>query len=265
MTKAMRLSPSGLSTQPIAWLRAMLMPYTPAPGVHSLATWTEVTMTAPSLDVGAARMCDAFVQALFVSGASISMFDRDGHQSTIAASSALAARAETLQFELGEGPHWDALSSGLPVLVPELVKQGALKWPMFSSAARELGIAAVFAFPMTIGAATIGVVDLYCTTPRRLDAHQVSLASSMAGRYAGPAAREAMRTANDAISPEEATTASIRREVHQATGMIQAQLNTTATDAFAHLRARAFSTGSSIDQVAGDVVGLRLDFSALPK
>jgi hypothetical protein len=245
MTKAMRLSPSGLSTQPIAWLRAMLTPYTPAPGVHSLATWTEVTMTAPSLDVGAARMCDAFVQALFVSGASISMFDRDGHQSTIAAS--------------------NALSSGLPVLVPELVKQGALKWPMFSSAARELGIAAVFAFPMTIGAATIGVVDLYCTTPRRLDAHQVSLASSMAGRYAGPAAREAMRTANDAISPEEATTASIRREVHQATGMIQAQLNTTATDAFAHLRARAFSTGSSIDQVAGDVVGLRLDFSALPK
>jgi hypothetical protein len=221
-------------------------------------------MTAPPSDVGSARMSDAFVQALFVSGASISVFGRDGQQSTISASDSLAARTETLQFELGEGPHWEARSTGLPVLVPELAKQGAPRWPLFSTAAQELGIAAVFAFPMTIGAATIGVVDLYCTTPRRLDAHQVSLASSMAGRYAGPAAREAMRTADDPASPENVTTPLMRREVHQATGMIQAQLDTTATAAFAHLRARAFATGSSIDEVAREVVGRRLDFNALP-
>jgi transcriptional regulator with GAF, ATPase, and Fis domain len=210
------------------------------------------------------RMCNAFVDTFSVSGASISVFGRDGQQSTIGTSNSLAARAETLQFELGEGPHWEALSSGRPLLVPDLSHQSHAQWPLFSSAARELGIAAVFAFPMRMGAATIGVVDLYCVAPRTLTPHEVALATSMAGRFAAAAAREAMASATDPHSTEHDRAPSMRREVHQATGMIQAQLDTTTTNALARLRAYAFSSGRPIDELAREVVARRLDFSTQP-
>jgi hypothetical protein len=212
-------------------------------------------------DTSAGRMCSAFVDTLSVDGASISVLGTDARQSTIGASNQLAARAEMLQFELGEGPHWEALSGGRPVLVPHLSLHRQPQWPLFSSAARELGITAVFAFPMRMGAATIGVVDLYCVAPRTLAPHEVALGASMAGRFAGSAAHEAMASAIVPRSSELDRAPSMRREVHQATGMIQAQLDTTTTNALARLRAYAFSSGRPIHELAREVVARRLDFS----
>lgn len=202
--------------------------------------------------------------ALFVNGASVSVFDSGGRQSTICATDSVSARAESLQFELGEGPHWEALRSGRPVLSPDIRASSAPLWPMFSQAAVGLGIGAVFAFPMKIGAAVVGVVDLYCLAPRRLDSHQVSLASSMANRIAADAVRIATNSANDAVATEHPMAPALRREVHQATGMIQVQLNVTATEAFTRLRGRAFSTSTPIERLAKDVVAGLVNFSSLP-
>lgn len=213
--------------------------------------------------VTAADLCAPFVAALFVSGASVSVVDHLGHQSTVCASDSLAARAESLQFELGEGPRWEALRTGRPVLCMDITRGEPSAWPMFTESARALGIAAVFAFPMKLGAATVGVVDMHSLTPRRLDAHQVSLASSMADRIAAAAVGIALRAADEAASHEHELARSLRREVHQATGMIQAQLDLNATDAFARLRSHAFATGTPIETIAADVVARRLDFSSL--
>ena len=56
----------------------------------------------------------------------------------------------------------------------------------------------------------------------------------------------------------------LRREVHQATGMIISQLDISATAAFARLQGQAFVTERPIDDVAHDVVLGRLDFDNLP-
>jgi AmiR/NasT family two-component response regulator len=45
--------------------------------------------------------------------------------------------------------------------------------------------------------------------------------------------------------------------------MLQAQLDISATDAFARLRAYAFTSGRPVNDVARDVVGRTLDFSTL--
>jgi hypothetical protein len=52
-----------------------------------------------------------------------------------------------------------------------------------------------------------------------------------------------------------------RAEVHQATGMILAQLDVSAQDAFVRLRAHAFATGRPLADVARDVVARRLVFT----
>jgi hypothetical protein len=220
------------------------------------------TVSPPSEDAGS--LCSQFIEALQVDGASISMFGSTGNQSTICATDQIATAAETFQFELGEGPHWEALSSGLPVLCPDLKAEKHGRWPMFSSAARRLGIAAVFAFPMKLGAATIGVVDLLSLRPRRLDSPEIALASSMADRMASTAVTLALLSADNVQAFESATAPALRREVHQATGMIQAQLDISATDAFARLRAHAFTSGRPVNEVARDVVNRVLDFSTLP-
>jgi AmiR/NasT family two-component response regulator len=53
-----------------------------------------------------------------------------------------------------------------------------------------------------------------------------------------------------------------RAQVHQATGMVLAQMRVTAQDALARMRAHAFVTGRLLIDVADDIVARRLWFSA---
>ncbi len=51
-----------------------------------------------------------------------------------------------------------------------------------------------------------------------------------------------------------------RLVIHQATGMIAAQLNDTIVNALARLRAAGFQSGRSIYDIAEDVVSRRVRF-----
>ena len=51
-------------------------------------------------------------------------------------------------------------------------------------------------------------------------------------------------------------------EVHQATGMVSAQLEVPIDEAFVRLRAHAFADGRSLRDVARDVVSRRLTLEA---
>ena len=55
-----------------------------------------------------------------------------------------------------------------------------------------------------------------------------------------------------------------RREIHQATGMVLVQLDTTATIAFARLQAHAFANMKTLQQVAHEVVSGAFAFDATP-
>lgn len=209
------------------------------------------------------RLCAPFLEQLPVTGVSISVFDRAGRQSTICASDATAARLDELQFELGEGPHWDALHGTRPVLVADITEGG--RWPVFSTAAAELPVGALFAFPMVMGAVTVGVVDLYRSPTGEIDARDVARAIALTHRVTRPAVQQALVSAEQDIHTESPAAPAMRREVHQATGMILVQLNTNATEAFFLLRAHAFASGRSVQDVAHDVVARRLDFSILPE
>ena len=64
--------------------------------------------------------------------------------------------------------------------------------------------------------------------------------------------------------PEDAGTATMRREVHQATRMSLAQLELSTTEAFSLLRGHAFASSRTTENVATDVVARRLDLRCLP-
>ncbi len=210
------------------------------------------------------ELCDAFVAALPITGASISVFDAAGRQSTICASDPTAARIDELQLELGEGPHWDALHTAQPVFAAALDREPHHDWPVFAAAAQELGVGALFAFPMSMGAAIVGVVDLYSTEAGELSDRDVATATRLTDRVARHAVRQALDSARDDAPVELPAAPAMRREVHQATGMIIAQLGVTATEAFSRLRAYAFANARTVHEVAHDIITHVLDFRDVP-
>jgi hypothetical protein len=127
-------------------------------------------------------------------------------------------------------------------------------------------VGGVFSFPMRLGVISVGV----CTFYRRaiggltseelafvldvLDITTLVLLELREGQHA------------DALLGRWLTVnAGRRREVHQATGMLIAQLGVSAETAFARLRAYAFAQGTDIEQVAGDIVGRRVRLDPDPE
>jgi hypothetical protein len=215
----------------------------------------------------AANLGQPFLELLPVSGVGISVFNRGGQPSDIYASDDTAATLQELQFDLGEGPTFDAFTSVKPVLVPDVFAIPANEWPLFGDGVKATKASAIFVFPLVMGAACIGVAELHRTTVGTLGSANVStgiaLARSIAAPALGRAAAMAKKSSASFGAPEERVV-ELRREVHQATGMVLAQLNIGATEAFARLRAHAFSSDRSMSDVARSVVTGQLDFGALP-
>lgn len=208
------------------------------------------------------RICELCVTMLGVAGAGISLSTAAGNCGVVCATDGLAARIEELQVTLGEGPCVDAVSSGGPVLVPDLDEPDNVavgRWPAFMEGAGGVGVRAVFAFPLRIGATVLGAIDLYRTSPGDLDPGQ--LAGALMAADAAALALLDLDLAGDAFADDVTARSTYHLQVHQATGMVQAQLDVTTEAAFAMLRARAFATGRFLVDVATDVVERRLRFS----
>lgn len=204
-------------------------------------------------------LCSGFMTRLPISGAVLSIVDRQGYRSTVSATDPVAARWDELELELGVGPLHEAIDDQAPQLIPDITR-GAIN-AMIGSQFQQLGIRAAFAFPLVMGAATVGVAGLYRTTAGVLTADAVREALSIARAVSLPAVRSALTSAaRDDATASFDSSAGIRREVHQATGMISAQLDVSSSEAFARLRAYSLSAERSITAVSRDVVDRTINF-----
>ncbi|MFN4000845.1 GAF and ANTAR domain-containing protein [Microcella sp.] len=204
-------------------------------------------------------LCGPFMTQLPVSGALLSVVDRHGHRATVRTTDPVAARWDELELELGAGPLHDAMVDSRPQLVPDVAHSAMT--PLLASPLARLGVRALFAFPLIMGSATVGVAGLYRNRPGALSAESLSRAIALARSATVPAVQEALRLAESEVDTDERETRpGLRREVHQATGMISAQLDVSTTEAFARLRAYAITTNRSISAVSLDVVARTIDF-----
>lgn len=209
-----------------------------------------------------ARLCEVCADILDVSGAGIMLMSAEPAQGSICDSNPLSAILEDLQFTLGEGPAVDAFSSDRPVIEPDLEHPIVRRWSAFTPLAVEAGALAVFALPLRVGAIRLGVLSLHRNDPGPLtdDQHADALA------FAGVAARSVLAMQAGAIpgtlGAELEAGSNFRFVVHQASGMVSAQLDVSVGDALVRLRAFAFGESRPLTEVAEDVVGRRLRFSA---
>ncbi|MDN4644473.1 GAF and ANTAR domain-containing protein [Arthrobacter sp. PsM3] len=214
---------------------------------------------AEGLDAG---LCTGFLESLPISGAAISVFSGLAPETMVCASDSVAAKVDELQFDLGEGPRWEALRTRRPVLLPNVRRGRHAAWPVFAKSLLELDVAALFVFPLALGALDIGVVELYSSESGPLSPAEQSTALQLADATTWRLLRQLLTLVpgDGADAPPDASPLS-RREVHQATGMVLAQAGTTARDALLLMRAHAFAHGRTVREVARDVVGRSLDFT----
>ena len=144
--------------------------------------------------------------------------------------------------------------------------------PGFAAPAGRLGAGAVFAFPLSVGAIRAGVMGLYRRSPGPLPGTQLGdvliladaatlLLLDGAGHNGDGAAAAGDGHAVDGQSPDLAMH---RAEIDQATGMLTLQLGIGITEAFARLRAYAYTHDRRLADIASDIVARRLRLHDAP-
>ncbi|MDP2293531.1 MAG: GAF and ANTAR domain-containing protein [Actinomycetota bacterium] len=204
-----------------------------------------------------ARLCTACVEVLDVDGAGITIMGGD-QAGPICVSDAKVAALEDLQYTIGQGPCRDAFRSGLSVHAPRLDADMWARWPSFVQLAHSSHIAAVFAYPLLVAGANVGVLTLYQHAEGELTAAQRDDSEALAGVLA----ETVLSLQDDAPAGtlgaglEEAV--QYRAEIYQASGMVAIQLRISAEEALLRMRAHAFSHDQSVAEVASLIVARRL-------
>lgn len=204
-------------------------------------------------------LCASAARSVPVSGAGVALMTPAGHGGSLAATDGPAAAMEDLQQTLGEGPCLNAFHDRRPILEHDLA-HAAARWPGFAPAATEAGVAAIFAFPLQVGAIRLGVLDLYRDTPGPLDSLQLAEALDYAAAATTILLDRQYQTMPDGLHRELADAADTHREIHQATGMITVQASVGMDEALLLLRARAYAEERPLRELAQDVVARQVTF-----
>jgi ANTAR domain/GAF domain len=229
------------------------------------ALWGQVAAHAAGQgrQVSVADVCAVAVSSAQLAGGWLAAA-RGGDPSFVMCVTGLAGeQLAELQLTLGEGPCHDVMASAAPVLAADLGdEEFARRWPGFTSAARELGAGAVFAFPLIVGAIRAGVLSLYRGSPGPLPDRQLGdlliLADTATVLLLGSAHRYAEDENTVGLDGQARDLALHRAEIDQATGMLTVQLGVAAGEAFVRLRAYAYAQDRRLADVAGDIVARRL-------
>jgi ANTAR domain-containing protein len=224
--------------------------------------WDSIAAQAEDLDVPVSVdvVCATAAARLPVTGVAVSVRAGLTVSEVVCATSSLGRDLEDLQLTLGEGPSLEVLAGSQALLLSDLDSADPQRrWPIFAGQALEAGARAFFALPMRVGAVRVGVLALNAQRPGPL----VAECLAEAGVFAELALEllldaQAGIIRGDGELPVDGLTG--RPELHQATGMISVQLGVGMIEAMARLRARAFSDGRSLHELAADVVARRLRF-----
>lgn len=231
------------------------------------------------------RLCSAGVTLLGASGGSVTLTSVPGAPYPLAATDAVAERAESLQDVFRAGPRFEAQTTVQPATlvvgaapetaVPDgpavdgwaldgLALEGlapdgpALDSPATkasSSLTDELRVAVgpvcVRAFPMVVAGAVLGVFSVHLPHDTRLsrqDDEALVVASIIGGAL--------LRDAGESSSMLSGWP--VRARVHQATSMVAAQLEVTPEDALTLIRAHARAHDSTVSDVVSALAEGRL-------
>ena len=215
-------------------------------------------LAAAGASSGPRSLCEVAAGVTALSGAGIMLLGAERPQGSLGTTDEVSQLIEELQYTLGEGPCVDAHHSGRSVVEPDLATPAVPRWQAFAPAAVEGGARAVFGFPIRVGVARLGALNLYRGRPGPLSEDQHADALVMADVAARAILAMQAEAPAGSVAAEIELEGNFRFVVHQAAGMVSVQLEVSIGEALVRLRAHAFRTDRLIADVAQDVVDRQL-------
>jgi hypothetical protein len=211
-------------------------------------------------ELGTKRLCELCAEVTEMSGAGIMLMSGDVPRGSVCVTNDVSDLIEQLQFTLGEGPCVDAYDHDRPVLEPDLAHPSVARWQAFSGPALDAGVRAIFGFPLQVGAVRLGALNLYRDRAGGLTDEQHGDALVVAEIAAQTVLLLQAEAPAGTVSVELEADADFHTVVHQASGMVAAQLETTVGHALVRLRSYAFGNDRPLTDVAKEVVARTIRF-----
>jgi len=205
-------------------------------------TLTDLAQQAVTPD----SLARAAAEALGMDAAAITVAGPLGKH-LLGAHGSLAARLETAQRRLDEGPTMTALAKNGPIFA---IAAGLSRWPQFEPVATASGLAIILALPLHPRRALPAALSLYRTTDDRLqedDFGNALLFSDLVAEALANSSPDGLRQRLGHVGEET-------NVVHRATGIVAARQLLTPAEALSTLRERAATSGRSLAQVATEIV-----------
>jgi hypothetical protein len=219
------------------------------------------------LDLLPERLSIACARMLPVDGAGLSLNGPDGRRIPLGASSGDAARAERLQFTVGDGPCMTAQGSRQPVFA--MLDDLRRRWPAFADLLVErTPYRGVVALPLREAIAGMGAMDLYVVREEDLPAVDVFEALAVGDLVTSVLSESAVWSEwTPGRGPEWLRGPAARRRavVWEAVGLVGLALDVDGPIALDLMRASAYGEERPVEDVAADLVAGRLAAPDLPR
>jgi GAF domain-containing protein len=180
--------------------------------------------------------------------AGMSIVNPDGID-TPAGSGEVFKRLDGLQFELQEGPCFDALRTHENVISPDLANDP--RWPRWGPrVSEEVGVRSIVSYRLFAGQDTLGAMNLYSLTLDAFDAEDVQHGAALAAHVA-----VALAEAQNVTHLE--TAIDVRTAIGRAEGILMERFDLHPAQAFAVLRRVSQARNIKLNQVAEELVRTR--------
>lgn len=192
-------------------------------------------------------------------GAGASVIDESGQPTSTGTTDKVAATADALQYELGQGPCLSAWASVAPQRIDDTAREG--RWTAWCAAVQKLGVRSVLSVPMVFKGRAVGAMKVYSTAGHPFtveDEHRLVLLAA--------AAATLLATAQGAGAPQRLSgglqaALADRQAVETATGLVMERHDLTHETARSRLLAASRTRRQPLSELARDLLARRTELS----
>ena len=177
---------------------------------------------------------------------------QDGWPITLASSNVLTRQVDQVQYDHGEGPCLDTLSSGVTNYIPDTATEQ--RWSSFCPGAHAEGVRSCLSLPLDTPAGVLGVYNLYSTHPDGFGEEMWPQLEGLAGNAGGALAVALKLSDQTQLSEDLRHALTSRSVIDQAMGIIMAQQRCNASGAFDLLRRASQNRNIKLRELATEIV-----------
>lgn len=186
-----------------------------------------------------------------VAGAGVTLV-REGKKVTAAYTDDVVKDADTLQYELDEGPCLAAWHDATSYRIDSMADE--TRWPRWAPAAAAMGMASSISVPLLVRGDSIGAMKVYSTHPMAYDDSHVRQLQMFAEQAAIVLANVQSYVQTQELSDHLKEALKTRQLIGQATGIVMAREGVSAEEAFAMLRQASQNANVKLRDIAKNLV-----------